>query len=136
MQTRYAASLARRTPWNVAPRAALALLGTAILLLLALLVFTGATSSPDERGRFRAITFTSPLSSSTATPYPGWFYAVPLILGTVLLALAVWAALRRIATTASFPVRGSRRSTPSGGRAQRGSSSAWRRPQSASSSAG
>lgn len=106
VQTRYAASLARRTPWNVAPRAALALLGTALLLLLALLVFTGATSSPDERGRFRAITFTSPLSSSTATPYPGWFYAVPLILGTVLLALAVWAALRRIATTASFPGEG------------------------------
>lgn len=102
-ETRYAAPLTRRTPWNVAPRAALAVLGAAIVLLIALLVFTGATSSPDELGRFRAITFTAPLSSSTATPYPGWFYAVPLLIGTVLLAVAVWAALRRIATTASFP---------------------------------
>lgn len=102
-QPRYAASLARRTPWNVAPKAALTALGAAILLLLVLLVFTGVTSSPDALGHFRSITFTAPSSVSSAGPYPGWFYAVPLLVGTPLLALAAWAALRRIATTASFP---------------------------------
>ncbi|MPV49233.1 hypothetical protein GCG21_04285 [Pseudactinotalea sp. HY160] len=104
--TRYAASLSPRTPWNVAPSAALVALGVAFLLQFVLLVFAGATSSADEQGRFRAITFSSDSNSSTATPYPGWFYTAPLLVATVLLALAIWIALRRVATTASLPGEG------------------------------
>lgn len=105
-QMRYSASLRPRTPWSIAPSPALVPLSVMLILQISLLIFTGATSSVDERGRFRAITFAADAYSSTASPYPGWFYAVPLLIGTVLLAIATWIALRRIATTASLPGEG------------------------------
>lgn len=103
VSARRTASLQRRTPWTVAAPAGLSILGTALALHAALLVFTGATSSGDERGLRRAIAFSSGGHSSMATPYPGWFYAIPMLVATALLAIATWAALRRIATTASLP---------------------------------
>lgn len=106
VQTRYSASLQPRGPWNIASRTALASLGVGFLLLLGLLTFTGVTSTVDDRGLYRAITFTTGAYSSTSTPYPGWFYAVPLMVVTVLLVAAVWVALWRIATTASLPGAG------------------------------
>lgn len=105
-QARYAASLSPRTPWTIAPPTALIALGVVLLLQFVLLVVTGTTSSADDLGRFRVITYSTDGVSSSAGPYPGWFYAVPLLAATVLLALAVWVALHRVATTASLPGEG------------------------------
>lgn len=44
--------------------------------------------------------------STTASPYPGWYYALPLILALVLLAVATWLALARVARTPSLPGAG------------------------------
>ncbi len=103
---RFSASLDRRGPWTIAPRGGLTSLGVVLVLLLGVLIFTGATSDVDDRGLYRAITFATSTHSSTATPYPGWFYAVPLMGATALLVIAAWIALRRIATTASLTGEG------------------------------
>lgn len=105
-QTRYSASLQPRTAWNVSPRGALVGLGIAVTIQVLLLSLTGAASSPDDQGRYRAITVATDTYSSTSTPFPGWFYAAPLIGATAVLAIATWIALRSIASTASLPGEG------------------------------
>lgn len=96
------ASLRAREPWTYAKAQVLVQPVLAAVLLAAYLCLTMATASPDDQGRMRAITLDHGNGAvSTATPYPGAWYAVPLIAVTaVLLALTV-AALRRIAHTPS-----------------------------------
>ncbi|SJM46827.1 hypothetical protein CZ771_01325 [Actinomycetales bacterium JB111] len=100
------ASLRRRTAWNVAPTRSLVTLGVVLTLQVALLVGAGITAADDELGRPRAFSLTDGVVTSTSSPYPGWFYALPLLVGTALLALAIWVARRRIASTASLPGAG------------------------------
>ncbi|WP_113718664.1 hypothetical protein [Arthrobacter dokdonensis] len=84
------------------PRA-LALPLAALLAHVALLVATGLTSSPDSRGRYRVLAVADATSGSAATPYPGWYYGVPLMLVTLVLAGTALLALRRIAGTPALP---------------------------------
>lgn len=65
-----------------------------------LLVVTGLTSSTDEMGLYRNISFSSQ-AGSTAGPYPGWYYAVPLLVATFLLVAVTLLALHRIANAPS-----------------------------------
>lgn len=86
------APLVRRTVLDVAPRGLLRLfLGWAIALGLVLTV-TGILSSSG-----REITRAWPDGSSSAGPFPGWFYGVPLVVATGVVVLATAAALRLIA---------------------------------------
>lgn len=62
------------------------------ILLTGLLVVTGVTADGG-----RALTVVRGATSSTATPYPGWYYGAPILLGAAAL-LAVGAyALRVVA---------------------------------------
>ncbi|WP_188043212.1 hypothetical protein [Changpingibacter yushuensis] len=100
------ASLAPRHAWSFMSRRALVGLIALFAGTFVLLVVTGVTSSPDDAGRYRAITFWGDTFMSSATPYPGWFYAIPLLIALGLLALAAVLVLRRIATTPSLPGAG------------------------------
>ena len=109
------ATLAPRSAWTVgARRHYLAPAVTATVLALALLA-TGVTASADETGLLRAFTVERPDGGSTASPYPGWFYAVPLLAATALLLLTAVLAMRRIARL------------PALGDAARSADGAWRR---------
>ncbi|NVM94076.1 hypothetical protein [Arthrobacter wenxiniae] len=68
----------------------------------ALLVATGLTSSPDSQGRYRLLHLAN-TNASTAGPYPGWYYGVPLLLVTMVLAGSAFLALQRIAGAPSLP---------------------------------
>lgn len=103
---RRAASLEPRGAGSFVSKRSLTGLAALLSGTLALLVITGATSSPDDAGRYRAISFAGEGFMSSATPYPGWFYAVPLMVTTLLLGIAALLALRRIATTPSLPGTG------------------------------
>jgi hypothetical protein len=97
------ASLTPRSPWSFARRrsfvAALAVAATYI----AFLVVTGLTSAPDGQGRYRLLRLHDASSTVATTSYPGWYYGVPLLAVTIVLAGSVILALRRIATTTSLP---------------------------------
>ena len=84
------ADLIPRGPWSYIPGWSLALTAfSAVLVLVAVLVF-GVTSSPQPDGLFRAVQVDALPYSSTAGPYPGWFYGVPIgvmIAGTALVAV-------------------------------------------------
>lgn len=97
------ASLELRHAWSFASRRSLVGLAALFGSVLVLLLVTGLTSSPDDAGRYRAITFMSDSFISSAMPYPGWFYAIPLITATILLAVTALLALRRIASVPSLP---------------------------------
>ncbi|WP_141629969.1 hypothetical protein [Salinibacterium sp. PAMC 21357] len=71
-----------------------------------MLVGTGLTASADENGLLRVITVAEATTSSTASPYPGWFYGVPLIAVTVVLAVSTLLALSRVSATQSLPIEG------------------------------
>jgi hypothetical protein len=71
-------------------------LGAAVALT-ALLLATGCTAAADDAGRSRAFTVTAGNVGSTATPYPGWFYAAPLLALTGALTLAAVVAVHRTA---------------------------------------
>lgn len=101
--SRRSASLQPRRPVTVAPRGSVVAFGGAVMLQLTLLALTGLTSSTDDLGLRRAITFATDFESSTSGPYPGWFYGLPLAGATLLLVASTWFALRRIAGTASLP---------------------------------
>ena len=66
-------------------------------ILVSFLVLTGLASSRDDFGLFRAFTIAYGNGSSTSSPYPGWFYGVPIIGATLVLGVVVLLALRRIA---------------------------------------
>lgn len=81
--------------------AAVLLVVTALFVLL--IVFCGMTAGVDEAGRARTIRFEAPDMASWSSPYPGWFYGVPALLGLLCLSVCMVIALRRISSTAAFP---------------------------------
>ena len=97
------ASLERRTPWTYASRKTVLMPATAGFLAAAVSVFTGVTASPDEAGRYRQIAFHSASMASTASPYGGWFYATPLLLSLLILAVATFFAFWRVSSTPALP---------------------------------
>lgn len=91
------AELTPRSGGSFGPRWGFALpLASAGILILFLLV-TGLSSTTDDFGLYRAFTVEHGTGSSTGSPYPGWYYGVPVILATIVLALAVLLVLHRIA---------------------------------------
>jgi hypothetical protein len=100
------ASLAPRRAWSFVSRRALTGLAALLVTTSALLIVTGITSSPDDAGRYRAITFEDDTFMSSATPYPGWFYAIPLLVALACLMVVALLALRRISITPSLPGSG------------------------------
>ena len=93
------ASLAPRRPASFGPTWGFVLpIVTASSLALMLLV-TAATASDDSLGLSRSITVTSEGGSHGSGPYPGWFYAVPLLIVTVVIGAVTLLAVRRIAST-------------------------------------
>ena len=100
---RTSASLRPRDPWSFGPRWAFVLPLTIAATLIAFLVWTGINSSPDENGLHRTISVVDATSKSTSGPYPGWFYGVPLIAVTVVLAASTVLALGRVSKTPSIP---------------------------------
>lgn len=91
------ATLAPRTAWSIGTRWHYLAPALAAGLLAVVLVATGMTASADESGLPRAFSTVRSDGGSTASPYPGWFYAVPLLVATALLLLTTVLAMRRIA---------------------------------------
>lgn len=77
-------------------------LAVAVVFVL-FLVATGLTSSPDELGRYRVLSASDASTTTVSSPYLGWYYGVPLVAATAVLAAAVFLALRRVASTPSLP---------------------------------
>lgn len=83
------AALVHRRAGDVAPRWIRRLvLGWALAAVVALVAF-GLTAAADGRSVHHG--------SSTASPYPGWDFGVPLLVAVVLVALAAEAVLRLVA---------------------------------------
>lgn len=92
------ATLVRRTVRDVTPRPAAVLLGVASALLLAALVTGGLTALPDGRSYGRTTMAADGVAVTWASsPYPGWFYAVPLALAAAVILLACGGCLLLIA---------------------------------------
>jgi hypothetical protein len=91
------ASLAPRRVADYLPRALTVAVAGITVLHLATLALTTASASTDDMGRAgRQIAARCGNTSSAATPYPGSFYSVPLILLLVVIALATAAALTAV----------------------------------------
>ncbi|MBT1163741.1 hypothetical protein [Bifidobacterium felsineum] len=99
------ASLQSREPWTYARRYVLIQPLLAAGLLIAYLCFTMATASPDDFGLMRSISLSNQNGEMIASsgPYPGAYYAVPLIVVTLILTGATCLALWRIAHVPSSP---------------------------------
>ena len=112
-----AAPLGRRSRWPDVRHAALAPRQTAsfgprwgflfpivtVSSLALFLLVTAATASVDSFGLSRSITVTSEIGSHSSGPYPGWFYALPLLIIALLIIAATLLSVYRIA---SAPARG------------------------------
>ena len=93
---RRVASLTPRYPWSLGPRWSYLLpLGSAIAVIV-FAILAGLASSPSDDGHYRSISFDFGDYSSSAGPYPGWYYGVPLIAMTVALLATTVLALWRI----------------------------------------
>ena len=75
----------------------------ALICLVAFVIVTGVTSSPDDLGLSRAIAFTSPDTVSASSPYAGWFYGLPLLATCVVLVIVTISTMARISATPAFP---------------------------------
>lgn len=100
------ASLRRRRPWSFGPARAY---GVPVVLATALACFlvwtaTIATRDPEGGGRSYALASADHQVGSSAGPFPGWFYAAPLLVVTVFLLAAALAALTRIAQLPALPM--------------------------------
>ncbi len=93
------ASLQRRTAATTVGRSSTRLLLGTLVVTVVLTMALGATSSHDDQGRSRAFSVTDGQMSSTASPYAGWFYAVPLLISIAVLVLSTVVALHRIGAT-------------------------------------
>jgi hypothetical protein len=91
------ASLDRRSAWTVGSRRAYLQPTLAAVVLAGLLLVTGLTATTDDAGLNRALSMRSHDGMRTASPYPGWFYAAPLLAVAALLLLTATLAMRRIA---------------------------------------
>ncbi|WP_104199106.1 hypothetical protein [Cryobacterium sp. Y29] len=94
--TRRSADLVPRRVWTYGPAWGFLLPLCAAVAVVAFAIIAGLTASAPPDGAFRSIT----IGSRTAGPYPGWYYGVPLIGLTVLLAAATLFALGRLASAA------------------------------------
>ena len=92
------ADLDRRRPWSAGSRWLFIVAGAASVVLVVSLLLIGASALPDGRsfGYERG-----PLSGATS-PYPGFAFGIPALVGLAALAAAVMIALGRI-TTAGRP---------------------------------
>ena len=97
------ASLTPRTAWSYGSRAAFVLPGAVAVVTLGFLTWAAVVAAPDEQGRGRAFALSAPDVGSSAGPFPGGYYGAPLAVVTVLLAVAAYVALRRVATTPALP---------------------------------
>lgn len=100
---RNSALLRPRLPWSFGPKWSFLLPLAVAAGFIIFLIWAGITSSPDARGLYRTISVSGDATSSTASPYPGWFYGAPLIVVTVVLAISTILALVRISSTPSLP---------------------------------
>ena len=91
------AALAHRQVSDVAPswlrRTVHGLAGAAV----AVLVVCGATGAEDGRSIETSGFSGDPFATRSASPYPGWDFAVPLLIAVVLVGLAVEGVLRLVA---------------------------------------
>ncbi|MBN9223532.1 MAG: hypothetical protein ABS63_02915 [Microbacterium sp. SCN 70-27] len=97
------ASLTPRSVGSYVARPDALVLAGAVVFAVVVFLFTGFTSSADERGLSREITFTEGAVSSTSGPYAGWYYGVPALAAIIVLLVAGAVALRRVATTPALP---------------------------------
>ncbi|PSL37857.1 hypothetical protein CLV49_1464 [Labedella gwakjiensis] len=95
--TSRSADLDRRRPWSYAPRWAVGLPVAAGSLVLGAVIAFGLTSSTQEDGQYRAFTVVNGDYTSTSSPYPGWFYGVPIAAMVIAIAVVAVVALTRIA---------------------------------------
>jgi hypothetical protein len=94
------AELTARRAWTFAPAWSWALPAATGALLLAAIVVLGLTSWPQEDGLYRAVHVESGDYASTAGPYPGWFYGLPVAALAIAVAVAAYVALARVAASA------------------------------------
>lgn len=97
------ASLEPRTPGRYLSRRAITGPAAAAAGLVLFLIYAGVTSSTDDAGLFRSIAREDDLGLQVAGPFPGWYYALPLISLTVILAGLTAAAVWRIAAAPAEP---------------------------------
>lgn len=98
------ASLRAREPWTYARRYVLAQPMLVAALLIVYLCFTMATASADDMGLMTSIALDyGDGTSASSGPYPGSYYAIPLIGVTLLLVGTTCAALWRIAHVPGDP---------------------------------
>ena len=98
------ADLERRRPWSAGPRWLFVLTAVSALVLIVTIVLTGLSAMPDGR----SFGYARGDLSGTGSPYPGFFFGVPALVGLVVLAIAVLVALARI-TSAARPTSASLR---------------------------
>lgn len=82
----------------IARRAFLAPLAVT-LAFLAFLIAAGLASSADNEGKYRVLR----VDSSVASPFPGWYYGVPLLLVVLVFAGSALLALHKISTSRALP---------------------------------
>jgi hypothetical protein len=100
------APLTPRTATSFGTRTAFAVPAGVAVVYLGFLAWAAAVAAPDEAGRLREFTVVGPGWSSSAGPFPGSYYGLPLAVVTVLLAATTLLALRRVALTPVLPVPG------------------------------
>lgn len=98
-------SLDRRHPWSFAGRRPFAVPALAGAVLVVALGAGAALASPDAQGRRRTFTAVSAdgVVTGTASPFPGGYYGLPVLVVALLLLAAAWLALHRVATTSALP---------------------------------
>lgn len=75
----------------------------ALVLLVVFVVIAGLTATTDDLGLSRAIAFSSTDTTSSASPYAGWFYGLPLLGTCVVLVAVTILTMRRISAVPAFP---------------------------------
>lgn len=97
------AALERRSLWSAVPRGWAWVFAGSLSAVVALLVFTGATASRGYGTADRQVSFVAGNMTSANSVYVGWFYAVPMLLATAMLVVALVFALRRVSSTPALP---------------------------------
>jgi len=90
------ASLVPRRPWSYGPRWAYVLPTVAAAGVVLFAILAGLSSRPSQDGNYRAIGFELDGTFSESSPFPGWYYGIPLIAMTLCLLAATLLALSRI----------------------------------------
>ncbi|SDD69953.1 hypothetical protein SAMN05216410_0017 [Sanguibacter gelidistatuariae] len=92
------ATLTHRSVRDVTPRPAVILLAITSALLVVALLVGGFTAFPDGRSYGRSEVLADGSKTSWASgPYPGWFYALPLLIAAAAIIVAGLACLILIA---------------------------------------